>query len=160
MARAEHTVVVERPPEEVFAFLTDLQTVPEWQSGAVEVREPGEPLAVGTTYVEVLKFLGKRIEATVEVTEYKPGRSFAIRTLSGPIPFEVRHRLESSDGGATRLHVVLEGEPGGFFKLAEPLVMRTAQHQLANDFAALKRMVEAREPAHSRRVSVSGMDTS
>jgi uncharacterized protein YndB with AHSA1/START domain len=145
MARAEHTVVVERPPEEVFAFLTDLEKLPEWQSGAVEVRAPREGVGVGTTYVEVLKFLGKRMEATIEVTEFEPGRRFSLKTLSGPIPFAVRHTLEPANGGgATRLRVELEGEPGGFFKLAEPLVMRKAQRQVEGDFAALKRMVEGR----------------
>jgi uncharacterized membrane protein len=149
MARTEHTVVVERPPDEVFAFLTELSSVPEWQSGAVEVRDPEAEVGVGTTYVEVLKFLGRQFEATIEVTEYEPGRRFSIKTLSGPIPFQVQHTLEPSNGGGTKLHVTLEGEPGGLFKLAEPLVMRNAQRQVANDFATLKRLVEARAPAGS-----------
>jgi uncharacterized membrane protein len=145
MARAEHTVVVGRPPHEVFAFLTDLSNVPEWQSGSAEVRQPDRPLGVGATYVQVLQFLGRRIEATIEVTEFDPGRRFSIRTRTGPIPFEVRHDFESADGGsATRLHVELEGEPGRFFKLAEPLVVRNAQRQLEGDFATLKEIVEAR----------------
>jgi uncharacterized protein YndB with AHSA1/START domain len=149
MARAEHTVVIRRPPEEVFAFLTDLSRVPEWQSGAVEVRGPDADLGVGTTYVEVLKFLGKRIEATIQVTEYEPGRRFSIKTLSGPIPFQVQHTLTPSDGGGTTLSVTLEGEPGRFFRLAEPLVVRNAQRQVEGDFATLKRMVEEGSPADS-----------
>jgi carbon monoxide dehydrogenase subunit G len=145
MARTEHTVVVKRPPDEVFAFLSDLSNLPEWQSGAVEVRESEGAVGVGTTYVEVLRFLGKRLQATIEVTEFERGRRFSLRTVSGPIPFSVQHTLEPEDGGgATRLRVELEGEPGGLFKLAEPLVMRNAQRQLEADFAALKEMVEAR----------------
>lgn len=158
MARAEHTVVVERPPDEVFRFLTDLSNVPEWQSGAVEVRAP-ESLGVGTTYVEVLKFLGKRFETTLEVTEYEPVRHFSLRTLSGPIPFQVRHTLEAADGGeSTRVHVELEGEPGGLFRLTEPLVMRNAQRQIEGDFATLKEMVEARGAA-GRDAGERGTDT-
>jgi carbon monoxide dehydrogenase subunit G len=156
MARTEHTVVVERPPNEVFAFLTDLSSVPEWQSGAVEVRQPGEPsVGAGTKYVQVLKFLGRQFEATIEVTEYEPGRRFSIKTLSGPIPFQVQHTLEPSNGGGTKLHVTLEGEPGGLFKIAEPIVMRNAQRQVANDFATLKRLVEARTPAGSSRTDIT-----
>jgi carbon monoxide dehydrogenase subunit G len=143
MARAEHTVVVERPPDEVFEFLTDLSNVAAWQSGAVEVRQPEEPLRVGTRYVQVLKFLGKRIKTSLEVVEFEPGRRFSLKTVSGPIPFEVRHALEPA-GAGTKLHVTLEGEPGGFFRLAEPLVERNAQRQIEGDFARLKEMVEAR----------------
>jgi uncharacterized membrane protein len=157
MARTEHTVVVERPPDEVFAFLTDLSSLPDWQSGALEVREPeaGAGVGVGTKYVEVLKFLGRQFEATIEVTEYEPGRRFSIKTLSGPIPFRVQHTLEPSSGGGTRLHVTLEGEPGGLFKIAEPLVMRNAQRQVATDFATLKRLVEARTAAASSRTDIT-----
>jgi uncharacterized protein YndB with AHSA1/START domain len=148
MARAQHTVVVERPPEEVFEFLTDLSNVPEWQSGAVNIRGPEEPLGVGTRYVEVLRFLGRRMEATIEVTEFEPSRRFSLKTVAAPIPFAVRHLLEPEDGGgATRIRVELEGEPGGFFKLAEPLVIRNAQRQIERDFATLKEMVEARGAA-------------
>ena len=139
MARTEHTVVVERPPDEVFAFLTDLSNVPEWQSGAVEV----------------LRFLGRRIEATIQVTEYEPARRFSIKTLSGPIPFQVQHMLEPSGAGGTKLSVTLEGEPGGFFRLAEGLVMRNAQRQVQNDFATLKRMVEARAPTAASRADIT-----
>jgi uncharacterized membrane protein len=144
VARAEHTVVVERPPDEVFRFLTDLSNVPAWQSGAVEVRAAPKSVDVGATYVEALRFLGRRFEATLEVTEYEPGRRFSLRALSGPIPFQVRHRLEpEKDGAATRIHVELEGEPDGLFRFAGPLVMRNAQRQLEDDFATLKEMVEA-----------------
>jgi carbon monoxide dehydrogenase subunit G len=152
VARAEHTVVVERPPQEVFRFLTDLANVPAWQSGAVEVRAPEGPLGVGTTYVEVLKFLGKRFEATLEVTEFEPARRFALKTRSGPFPFEVRHTLEQADGGgSTRIDVQLEGDPGGLFRLAESLVMRNAKRQIEEDYATLKKMVEAGgDPGPSR----------
>jgi carbon monoxide dehydrogenase subunit G len=145
VARAEHTVVVERSPDEVFAYLTDLSEVTAWQSGSVEVREPEGSLGVGSTYVQVLKFLGKQIETTLEVVEFEPGRRFALKTRSGPIPFEVRHTLEPA-GNGTRLKVTLEGEPGGFFKLAEGIVERNAQRQIEQDFATLKETVEARAP--------------
>jgi hypothetical protein len=36
----------------------------------------------------------------------------------------------------------MEGEPGGFFRLAEPLVVRTAEKQLENDFSTLKKLIE------------------
>jgi carbon monoxide dehydrogenase subunit G len=157
MARTEHTVVVERPPDEVFAFLTDVSSLPDWQSGAVDVRqlEPEPSVGVGTKYVQVLKFLGRQFEATIEVTEYEPGRRFSIKTLSGPIPFQVQHTLEPSNGGGTKLRVTLEGEPGGLFKIAEPIVMRNAQRQVANDFATLKRLVEARTSVGSSRTDIT-----
>lgn len=39
MINFEFTVVVNRPVEEVFAYLTDPQKLPEWQSMVLEARQ-------------------------------------------------------------------------------------------------------------------------
>ncbi len=92
---------------------------------------------------EVRKFLGRRMESEVEVTAYEPDRRFALKVVSGPVPFTYEQTLEPSDGG-TAVKVLLEGEPGGFFKLAEPLVERAVRRQVQADFEQLKDILEAR----------------
>ncbi len=142
MVRIEFSIDIDRPPSEVFAYLTDAERLPEWQSGAVEARWEGEK-ARGAHLKEVRKFLGRRMESELEVTEYEPDRRFDLKVLSGPVPFSVQHTLEPRNGG-TRLMFVGEGEPGGFFKLAEPIVARTAERQFKNDFETLKDLLDAR----------------
>jgi hypothetical protein len=93
---------------------------------------------------EVRKFLGRRMESELEVTEYEPDRRFALKVLSGPVPFSVEHTLEPRDGG-TRLTFLGKGEPGGFFKLAEPIVARTADRQFKATSRPL-RTCSRREP--------------
>lgn len=140
MVRFEFSVEVDRPPSEVFAYITDADRLPEWQSSAVEVQWQGEK-AEGSRIHEVRKFLGRRMETELEVTEYEPDRRFGLRTISGPVPFSVSQVLEPTNGG-TRLMFVGEGEPGGFFKLAEPVVARVAERQFKNDFETLKDILE------------------
>jgi hypothetical protein len=86
------------------------------------------------------------MESTLEVTAYEPGRKFDLHVLEGPIPFDVRHTLDATNGG-TRINFTLEGEPGGFFKLAEPIVARTSKRQVQSDFETLKEILEARGSA-------------
>ena len=144
MVKLEHDVAVERPVAEVFAYLSDPANVPAWQSGVVEARKEFEgPSVAGSRWREVRKFLGRRLESTVEVTEHEPDRAFSLRVVSGPVPFEVRHTLEPTNGG-TRIKLVGQGEPGGFFKLAEPLVARQAKRTFEHDFATLRDILEAR----------------
>ena len=142
MARMEHTVTVKRPADEVFAYLADVRHLPQWQDGVVEVRTDDDKPRVGSRFVEVRSFLGKRIESTIEIVAYEPSRLFTIKVIEGPIPFEVRHTIEP-EGDATRVDVVGEGEPGGFFKLAEGLVTRQVQKAAEKDFAKLKQVLEA-----------------
>jgi uncharacterized protein YndB with AHSA1/START domain len=138
--RFEFSVDVNRAPSEVFAYVTDADRLPEWQSGAVEAQWQGEK-AQGARIREVRKFLGRRMETELEVTEYESGRRFGLRAASGPVPFSVTQMLEPRDGG-TRLIVVGEGEPGGFFKLAEPIVARVAEREFKNDFKTMKDILE------------------
>lgn len=140
MVRIEFSVDVNRPPSEVFAYITDADRLPEWQSGAVEAQWQGEK-ARGARIREVRKFLGRRMETELEVTEYEPDRRFGLRVVSGPVPFSVTQVLEPRDGG-TRLSFIGEGEPGGFFKLAEPIVARVAERQFKNDFETMKDILE------------------
>ena len=142
MVRIEFSVDIDRPPPEVFAYLTDAEKLPQWQAGAIEAEWQGER-AEGARVREVRKFLGRRMESELEVTAYEPDRRLGLKVLSGPVPFSVEQRLEPRNGG-TRLTFVGEGEPGGFFRLAEPLVQRAAKRQLQADFEQLKDILEAR----------------
>lgn len=145
MVRIEFSIDIDRPPSEVFAYLTEPANLPEWQSSALEARWEGEK-ARGGRVKEVRKFLGRRMESELEVTEYEPDKRFDLRVLSGPVPFSVHHTLESRNG-ETRLSFVGEGEPGGFFRLAEPIVARTAERQFRSDFETLKDVLEDRPAA-------------
>jgi uncharacterized protein YndB with AHSA1/START domain len=138
----EFSIDVDRPPAEVFAYLTDADRLAEWQSSAVEAHWQGER-AAGARIREVRTFLGRRIETELEVTEFEPDRRFALRAVSGPVRFSVSHVLEPHDGG-TRIGFVGDGEPGGFFRLAEPAVARAAERQFKNDFETLKDILEGR----------------
>jgi uncharacterized protein YndB with AHSA1/START domain len=141
----QFTVIVNRPVDEVFSYLTNIDRMPEWQSMVLEARKttPG-PMAVGTRIDDVRKFLGRRLESTVEVTAFEPNKSYDLTVVSGPIPVTMKQRLESPTPGTTCITVNGEGQPGGFFKLAEPLVGRQAERHWRQDFETLKDLVEAR----------------
>jgi len=144
MLRAEESVVVQRPIDEVFAYFTDPTTLPEWQASALEAQLEGEgPMRAGSRAVETRKFLGRRMESTMEVLEYEPPRRFTIKASSGPVPFQVTSDLSEKEGG-TLVRSVVEGEPGGFFRLAEPLVVRAVERELRNNLATLKDVLESR----------------
>ncbi len=55
---------------------------------------------------------------------------------------QVRMHSERA-GGGTRATFAVEVEPGGFFKLAEPLVVSIAKRQFETDLAHLKDLMEA-----------------
>jgi carbon monoxide dehydrogenase subunit G len=142
----EHSIFIDRPPTEVFGYLTDVEKLPVWQSSAVQASAEGE-MSVGTRVRETRNFLGRHAESTLEVTEYVPGRKYSLRVISGPLPFEVRHELSPEDGG-TRLDWAAEADTSRFPKLAVRMMAGTAERQFKGDLDRLKRLLEGdREPA-------------
>ena len=141
MIRIELTVEIACPPEKVFAALTDLEHLPEWQSSAVASRPDG-PLAVGTRIRERRSMMGRELDNELEVTAYDPPRRFTLEGRSGLVPLSVDHELGGNDG-KTDLHMRAQAEPGALFKLAEPMIKRTAEQELRADFQRLKGRLEA-----------------
>ncbi len=143
MAKVETSVVINRPVEEVACFLFDSTNSPQWQSGVVEMSQTSEgPPGVGTKINEVRRFLGREMKTTTEVIEYEANKKLAFKSTSGPIPIQGSYNLEPVDGG-TRVTFILEADVGGFFKLAEPIVIRIAKRQFETDYNNLKDLLEA-----------------
>lgn len=142
MLRVETSVRINRPSDEVFDFISNFENNPLWQSGQVEARFTSEgPLRVGSTYNQVAKFLGRRIESTFEVLEYEPGRKVKAASTSGSFPITFTRMVEARDGGA-EVSAVVEGDASGFFKLAEPLLARMVQRSVDADYRNLKQILE------------------
>ena len=143
MNKIEISTVINRPVEEVFAATSNPENYPKWISTSREAKITSQgPVGVGTTYRAVATFLGRRIESDVEFTEYEPNRKIAQKSISGPFPAENSTAFERVDGG-TRVTLALKGELGGFFKLAEPLLVSTLKRQVEADLANLKELMES-----------------
>jgi uncharacterized membrane protein len=144
MSRIEHSVVIDRPIQEVFDFVHDIANDPLWQTTIVEQEKLTEgPLRAGSRIREVRRFLGIRVETTYEVTEYEPPKRSAITMISGPVPFSGSYALEALDG-STRFTVQGDIEGHGFFKLAEPVFARLTGRELEANLGHLKDVLEAR----------------
>ena len=140
MLRADLTIVIARSVDDVFAYLTDVEKLPEWQGSVVSSRTDG-PLREGSRIVEQRSLLGHEAETELEVTAYEPGRRFALRTLRGPVDLTIDHDLEQA-GEETRLHVTATGKPGGLLRFAGRVVEAKARHELQRDFERLKANLE------------------
>ena len=141
----ESSLFINRPPQEVFDFLTNPANDPQWRSSAVSGEWTSEgPVGVGSTFRSVDKFLGRKIESTNEVTIWDPPNQFSSKSVGGSMPFEGTMKLESKENG-TQLTLGGQAELGGLFKIAEGLAGKQIEKQLVADFDALKLVMEERQ---------------
>ncbi len=143
MAKFEINLVINRPIEEVFAFISNPENLPRWRAGTLELaRTSSEPLSVGSIFKGRFTFLGRPFDGNLEIIAHEPHRRYGTKLTEGPFPLEARYALVPA-GSGTHLTLVIEGEPGGFFKLAEPLVVNLAKRSYEADLNNLKEMLEA-----------------
>jgi uncharacterized membrane protein len=141
----ELSTVINRPIEEVFEFLANLENDVKWHSAYVEVRNTsGGVNGVGVKFLVFEGLLGQRMPGTeYEVTEYEPNRIAAWQTTGGPLQLKFWRTFERVEGG-TRFAVRYEGAPHGFIKLVWPLITRTVKRQQGGDLRKVKELLEAR----------------
>jgi uncharacterized protein YndB with AHSA1/START domain len=146
MAPTVHSVEIARPPEEVFAYLTDFSQATEWQENLVSANVEGDgPFGVGSR-VRMTRRIGKTERTmTNEVTEHDPPRSWAFRGIDGPVRAKGKGTLEpDGDGARTRFTMELDFEGHGIGKLLVPLVVRRqARGDVAKSQERLKERLES-----------------
>ena len=141
MINVEKSVLIQKPVEQVFDFVTAEGNYTKWQAGVEQVIEGGPRNIVGSQFTEVRKFMGQELRTTLEITAFVPNVKWAAKVVKGPVPYEVTVTYEPSDGG-TKFTTHVEGEPKGFFKLAENLVASQMEKSLAEDGLKLKELLE------------------
>ena len=141
MIKVESSVVINKPLAEVFAFATNSDNSTKWQGGVEEVIAEGPPNVVGSKYTEVRKFMGQEMKSTMELTAFVPNAKWASKVIKGPVPFEVTATYEAA-GSATKMTTLVEGEPKGFFKIAEGMLEGQLKKSLQEDGERLKKLLE------------------
>jgi len=103
------------------------------------------PQRVGTKIKSKARFLGRKIEGEFVVTEIETNKRYATKTEK-PFPLTLTQTFEAESGG-TKVVAVFDGEPGGFFKIGEPILARIAKKQFQAQLDTAKELLEAQVPA-------------
>ncbi|MFE7775028.1 SRPBCC family protein [Streptomyces sp. NPDC057445] len=144
--RFEATAVIDRPVEEVFAFLADGENDPKFSPRVQEMaKTTGGPTAVGTVYRSKVKDAGMTTDREFRITEFETPRRIRWTEVSKNIVTvpEGGYDLEPVDAGRTRLRVFNTLEGHGLGKLVVGFALSAARKD-ADAFAnRIKAAVEA-----------------
>jgi hypothetical protein len=141
--------VIERPPAEVFRFVATehFQNHPKWDPAVTSITQtsPG-PMRVGTTARLVRTDRGRRVEGTMEVTDYEPVSSFSEVSRFGPFTLHARATLAPVGPASTRLELVIDTHARGGMRFLLPLMKGTFRKTMARSLRIIKEQVEATAP--------------
>jgi uncharacterized protein YndB with AHSA1/START domain len=141
VATFENTVMIRRPIEDVFAFLSDFENVPQWNYAIVETRKvPEGAVGVGTIYQQV-RSVASRSEERFEVTAYNPPRQLEIRGQLGPFPALLSYALAAVPEG-TRVTNSVEPELRGPGRLLGRVAVPRVRDTVAANLSKLKELLD------------------
>jgi len=144
MAKMEASVIIERPVEEVWKFISDWSNAPKWMPSALEVKQTSAgPLDVGTTLQSRWSTRLLSLGAS-RVTEYEPGRKITLETTS---PQMIRGSRQSfgleNVEGKTKLNSAMETKINGFYRLVGPLLIGRLRKSNEVLVSNVKRILES-----------------
>jgi len=141
MIQHEVTIHLNRPVEQVFAFLMDTSKLTTWQSNLIKIEKITEgPLRMGSLFQEVRRLGRRESEIQGEITALEPNKRFETKTLTKP-QVMVSYSFEVEDGG-TRLKHKFVMLTSGLMRLLEPVIASSIKKESEADFETLKRILE------------------
>lgn len=145
MKRVERKATIAASPEAVFAFISDLENLAQWQSGVVHAARTSDgELGVGSTAVVVRELMGQRVEAPLTITAYRPPEHLGISSeVSGVRASGMLDLRPAADGG-TDLSFAMEIRGSMLTAFIEPMIAGAAEGEIE---VSLRRIAEHFERA-------------
>ncbi|HEY4429359.1 MAG TPA: SRPBCC family protein [Solirubrobacteraceae bacterium] len=138
-------VEIARARSDVSDYAANPDNAPAWYENITSVEWKTEPpLAVGSRFAFVARFLGRTLEYTYEVREHAPGERFAMSTAEGPFPMETIYTWRDAPSGGTLMTLCNRGDPSGFAGIAAPAIAAAMRRANRKDLSRLKGVLEAR----------------
>jgi uncharacterized protein YndB with AHSA1/START domain len=139
-------VEIERPPSEVWAFLSDVERLPEWLGEFEAAHEESDgPIGVGTVVRYTLQPGGR--SGTFEIVEWDPPHGWAwdgppLRWAGGAARPRGSHALTQAGEGRTLLVSRYQPELTGTQVLLRPYLERWLRRRRLADAQVLKASLE------------------
>jgi uncharacterized membrane protein len=140
----KHSIEINRPAEEVFGYLDQVERHNEWQSALVStIVETDGPTRVGTRVVERRSVPGGSRDIPYEITEHDPPRKASFRGTAGLIRPVGTYTVDPTGESSSCMNSELDLKGHGIGKLFAILARRQAAGQVSIDQEKLKELPES-----------------
>jgi carbon monoxide dehydrogenase subunit G len=157
MTHLHRDVTITRPPDEVFAHLTDFDQRARWEAGVLAARQsPTGAVRAGTKVFKTRREFGRRVVTTVAVTDYQPERRrLSERVVDGALRGTTVTWSVSTLGRLAQVRVEVELHLAGLSKPLAPWLIWRTRAELAR---SLQRLKDALERQAETSVPAMGTD--
>lgn len=141
------TITVERPINEVFDYVADIERLPQWVP-VIQRARPTSPdmTKVGATYLVTAQVMGRTMEIPSEITGYEANRLYAYRSY-GSLAYEDTMHFEETGTGTLITEQIEMASAGRLAQLLDSLKMIVSKSSHKKNLELLKKTLESRQAA-------------
>lgn len=142
MEKIEESVEIERPVDQVFAYVINIKNLPIWEQTILEVEQtsPGQ-IGIGSTFQGITKVMGRRTAWTSKATEYELNKKYGETISSGSTQINLQWIFEPR-GENTKFTVVHDIKMGGLLRIFAPMMTGSIRKQSRDNLNRLKHILE------------------
>jgi hypothetical protein len=120
-ASVQRTIVVDKPIDMVFGYLSDFTTTTEWDPGTVSTAQQSGNGGVGTAYRNTSRFLGRTVELTYVVEEFVDEQRVRLRAIRNTVTAVDTMTFRAAAGG-TEVRYTADFSFSGPIRLLMPML--------------------------------------
>jgi hypothetical protein len=140
--RIGESIVVHSPPDDVFAFVSDLRNFPLWRANLAASTVVSDGFTgVGATCEEEIRVGPRTISGRCRITSFTPGRTFSFRALSPGLRYDGLVDVVP-EGDGCRFTLTGDITVTGPLRLLQPVLRRRLQDGVRAEVAAIRAHVE------------------
>jgi uncharacterized membrane protein len=138
-------VEINRAPAVVWEYMANAEHNPQWLRNMQSCRWiTGPPIRVGSRYEQVARFLGREVRTTFEVSSLHKGHLITISSLPGSsFPLTITRQVEPIGDERCRVTETADGDPSGFYRIAEAPMRAMVRHNITRAYRSLKQLLES-----------------
>ena len=142
MINLDFGMLIDKPIKDVFAFVANPNNMSKWNSAVVSLEQvtPGD-VGVGTKFKSMGELMGRRIEGEMQITTYEPDTRCGFQVNAGPMQMNMTMTFKTV-GTGTKISLNAQGNPAGFFKIAEGMMTGRVKSMMEENLARLKSALE------------------
>ncbi len=150
LMNTKSSIVIDKPIDEVFAYVSNVENMPRWVSGVRRARLVSKKLKAGARFTTEYAEGWRNARIDFSVVEFDPPRRFVAKSERGPFSFPFRGTFEfrSVPDGTEVTTDIDTGDESLANRLADiflgPIVRRGIHRRLQEELQALRAGLSAK----------------
>ncbi|WP_043930145.1 SRPBCC family protein [Bacillus sp. EB01] len=148
MADFEASVIIRKPIEEVYEYVSNMENMSEFMPNVVKIDKPSDGfLTPGDKVLETRMIRGREMTNELEIVENEKNKHFSYRSDINGLQSTYRYRFSKADGGTNAHFEAIIKTTGLRMRITKRFIVDMLKREDGNQMSYLKDALEGTGPS-------------